>query len=88
VPLWVRIQASNSFNKMVSKNIRSVSAKWAIDKMLTRGFPSAVYSKFLIDKVRAGIKCPVQELPVSVPDFNFFLLQSFTGFGTTIAHTF
>ena len=42
VPDWERIHPRSWVRRSETKNIRSVSLKWAMEKMDTRGFPSAV----------------------------------------------
>ena len=44
VPGWPRIQPTTSLRSSVTKNIRSASPRWAIDRIETRGRPSGVHS--------------------------------------------
>ena len=43
VPDCLRIQFIVSFTKLDTKNMRSASPKWAIEKIAKRGLPSGVY---------------------------------------------
>ena len=43
VPDWARTHPSVSFSRSETKNIRSASDRWAIEKIAARGLPAAVW---------------------------------------------
>ena len=58
VPACDRIQASTSFSKMVTKNIRSPSDRCEMESIEMQGFPSSLCSSFFTSKVS-----PVSQFP-------------------------
>ena len=71
----MRIHATISFSRIVTKNIRSDSERCAIERIATRGLPSSVHSNFemssgspSIQEAKPGDASRLFKLMLSFPD--------------------